>query len=350
MGLGLGFNAGPVRVSASLRGGGAAAGEALEALPFIVTIAVGYQVIGLIVSMVLDPLFWFIMGLGCAPAVALLVFHAVALDKAAVGSRWSARDGMFVLLALPAAGYELLFFAWAFDAFKWEVSIGGKWMPQLAYFAVLLAYMILLTIWIWFTVGALGRSLSREDHQRHRDIARVKRRQAREDRRLMRKNRVIVKRHGVKNATVLRLVLEDYRVMEDYKDLVLKHGLTDASQVRAHLRKQALEKIHTRQLEIERAQQAQRAEDGQQRADAEARRKLRVLTVKMQQFRLVVQRCLNPEQGVEISEEELRAAFDSIRRSLNGYQELFPIGVAKYEKIISKLSATVAEKTGYENL
>jgi len=203
-------------------------------------------------------------------------------------------------------------------------------------------------------VRAMGRSLSREDRQRHRDIARVKRRQASEDRRLMRKNRAIVKRHGVENATVLRLVLEDYRVMEHYKDLVLQHGFTDASQVRAHLQEQGLEKSRIQQLEIEQAQraieQAQRAKDKQRRADAEARRTLRVLAVKMQQFGLVVQKCLNPEQGVEISEEELRAAFASIRSFLNKHQELSPIGVAKYQKTISELSAMVAERTGYENL
>ena len=68
MGLGLGFNAGPIRVSANMRGGGAAAGEFLEVLPFLVTIAVGYSVIGAIVSMVLDPYFWFAMVLGAAPA------------------------------------------------------------------------------------------------------------------------------------------------------------------------------------------------------------------------------------------------------------------------------------------
>ena len=347
MGLGLGFNAGPIRVSANLRGGGAAAGEFLEALPFLVAIAVGYSVIGAIVSMVLDPYFWLVMVLGVAPAVALLVFHAVALDKAAIGTRWSARDGVFTLLALPAAGYEVLFFVWAEDGFGWEISIGGKWMPQLAYFAVLLGYLTLLTLWISFTVRAVGRSLSPAEKRRWREIDAVKRRQASEDRRLMRENRLIVKQHGIKNAAVLRLVLEDYRIMEDYKDLAVLHGLTDASQVRAYLQERALEKSRIQQLEIE---QAQRAKDRQQRADAEARKKLRVLAVKMQQFGLVVQNCLNPEQGIEISEEELRAAFHSIRSSLNHYQELSPIGVAKYEKTISELSAAVEDKTGYQNL
>ena len=347
MGLGFGFNAGPVRASASLRGGGAAAGEFVEALPVLIAICVGYSVVGAIVQMLLDPYFYLYMFVGAAPAVGLLLFHAVALDKAAKLTRWSRRDGIFTLLALPAAGYEVLFFVWAEDGFGWEISIGGKWMPQLAYLAVMLAYLTFLTFWISFTVRAIRRSLSPAEKRRRRQIDAVKRKQASEDRRLMRENRLIVKQHGIKNAAVLRLVLEDYRIMEDYKDLAVLHGLTDASQVRAYLQEQALEKSRIQQLEIE---QAQRAKDRQQRADAEARKKLRVLAVKMQQFGLVVQNCLNPEQGIEISEEELRAAFHSIRSSLNHYQELSPIGVAKYEKTISELSAAVEDKTGYQNL
>jgi len=199
-----------------------------------------------------------------------------------------------------------------------------------------------------------NRRWRRTKRLKRRQTKQLKRRQASEDRRLMQENQVIVEQHGIKNAAVLRLVLEDYRVMEHYKDLVLQHGFTDASQVRAHLQEQGLEKSRIQQLEIEQAQraieQAQRAKDKQRRADAEARRTLRVLAVKMQQFGLVVQKCLNPEQGVEISEEELRAAFASIRSFLNKHQELSPIGVAKYQKTISELSAMVAERTGYENL
>lgn len=350
MGLGLGFSAGPVRVSANLRGGAAAAGEFLEALPFLVAIAVGYSVIGAIVSMVLDPYFWLVMVLGVAPAVALLVFHAVALGKAAIGTRWSARDGLFVLLALPAAGYEVLFLVWAEDGFNWEVSIGGKWMPQLAYFAVLLAYLTLLSLWISFTVHTIGSSLSPAEKRRWREINAVKRRQASEDRRLMRENQVIVKQHGIEHAAELRLVLADNRVMADYKDLVDQHGLADASQVRALLRERGMKK------ELER-ETAQLAKSRQQQADAEAERLARkredtraVLADEMHQFGLTVQKCLNPERGIEISEEELRAAFHSIRSSLNHYQELSPIGVAKYEKAISELSAAVEDKTGYQNL
>jgi len=192
-----------------------------------------------------------------------------------------------------------------------------------------------------------NRRWRRTKRLKRRQTKQLKRRQASEDRRLMQENQVIVEQHGIKNAAVLRLVLEDNRVMEHYKDLVLQHGFTDASQVRAHLQEQALEKSRIQQLEIE---QAQRAKDRQQQADAEARRTLRVLAIKMQQFGLVVQKCLNPEQGVEISEEELRAAFESIRSSLNEHQELSPNGIAKYQKTISELSAMVAEKTGYESL
>lgn len=350
MGLGLGFSAGPVRVSASLRGGAAAAGEFLEALPFLVAIAVGYSVIGAIVSMVLDPYFWLVMVLGVAPSVALLVCHAVALDKAAIGTRWSARDGLFVLLALPAAGYEVLFFVWAEDGFNWEVSLGGKWMPQLAYFAVLLAYLALLSLWISFTVWAV-QPRWRKDQQAKR------RKSAKEERRLMIENRVLVERHGIKDYSELCRILDDYRIMEEQKDLVLQLGLTDAGQVRAHLEKQ-------RQLEEKRAK---RAKGRQQQADAEARRRLRefeeverrarkrederaVLADAMQKFGLVVQKCLNPELGGGVSEEELRRAFSSIRMRLSEYQKLSPIGVAKYEKIISELSAAVTQKTGFQNL
>jgi hypothetical protein len=350
MGFGLGFSAGPVRVSASLRGGTAAAGEFLEALPFLVAIAVGYSVIGAIVSMVLDPYFWFIMVLGCAPAVVLLVFHAMALDKAAIGTRWSGRDGVFTLLALPAAGYEVLFFVWGEDGFNWEESIGGKWMPQLAYFAVLLGYLTLLALWISFTVRAIGPRWAKSQR-------RAERQAAKRERRLMIENRDLVKRHGIKNYPQLSQILDDYRIMEEHKQLVLQHGLTDASQVRAHLKKQ-------RQLEEKRAK---RAKGRQQQADAEARRRLReseeaerlarkredtraVLADEMRQFGLTVQKCLNPEQGVELAEGELRAAFQSIRSSLDHYQELSPVGVAKYKKIISELSATVEDKTGYQNL
>ena len=347
MGLGFGFNAGPVRASASLRGGGAAAGEFVEALPVLIAICVGYSVVGAIVQMLLDPYFYLYMFVGAAPAVGLLLFHAVALDKAAQLTRWSRRDGIFTLLALPAAGYEVLFFVWAEDGFGWEISIGGKWMPQLAYLAVMLAYLTFLTFWISFTVRAIRRSLSPAEKRRRRQIDAVKRKQASEDRRLMRENQVIVKQHGIEHAAVLRLVLEEYRIMEDYKDLVVQHGLTDASQVRAYLRERGLEKSRIQQLEMEQAQ----------RADAEAERLARkredtraALADEMRQFGLTVQKCLNPEQGIEISEEELRAAFQSIRSSLDHYQELSPVGVAKYEKVISELSATVEDKTGYQNL
>lgn len=343
MGLGFGFNAGPVRASASLRGGGAAAGEFVEALPVLIAICVGYSVVGAIVRMLLDPYFYLYMFVGAAPAVGLLLFHAVALDKAAKLTRWSRRDGIFTLLALPAAGYEVLFFVWAEDGFGWEISIGGKWMPQLAYLAVMLAYLTFLTFWISFTVRAIRRSLSPAEKRRRRQIDAVKRKQASEDRRLMRENQVIVKQHGIEHAAVLRLVLEEYRIMEDYKDLVVQHGLTDASQVRAYLRERGLEKSRIQQLEMKQAQLFKQA-------DAEERRKARVIAVKMQQFGHVVQNCLNPEQGIEISEEQLRAAFRSIRSFLNRYQELSPIAVAKYEKVISELSATVEDKTGYQSL
>lgn len=351
VGFGLGFNAGPVRVSASLRGAGGAAADALEALPFLVAVVVGYSVIGAIVSLVFDPYFWFIMVVGCGPAVALVVFHAVALDKAARGTRWSARDGIFTLLAVPSAGYELLLFAWAFDGFGWERSIGGKWMPQLAYFVVLLAYLALLTLWITFTVNKMRKSMTRAERRHLREIKSNMRRQASKDRRLMRENRIIVKQHGIKNATSLRRVLDDYRILEEHKDLALQHGFTDGSQVRAYLQEQVLEKSRIQQLEMERAKQLEmeRARLAKE-ADEEARRRLRVLTVKMQQLGLVVQKCLNPEQGTEVTEEELRAAFRSIRSPLDRYREVSPTGVAKYEKIISELSASVQDKTGYQNL
>jgi hypothetical protein len=204
----------------------------------------------------------------------------------------------------------------------------------------------------------------RDFNKRWRKTKRLKRRQAAKELRLMRQNRAIVERHGIKNSSELIQVLEDYRIMEEHKDLVLKHSLTDAGQVRAYLVNQIREEFRTQQLE---EKKAQRVKARQQQVEADARRKLReaeeaerlaqkqvdkraLLAEAMHQFGLEVQKCLNPEEGIGISEVELRVAFGSIRKSLSENHELSQTSIAKYERIISDLSATVTQKTGYQNL
>lgn len=208
------------------------------------------------------------------------------------------------------------------------------------------------------------RQAQRDFNQRWRKTKRLKRRQAAKELRLMRQNRAIVERHGIKNSSELIQVLEDYRIMEEHKDLVLKHNLTDAGQVRAYLVNQIREEFRTQQLE---EKKAQRVKARQQQVEADARRKLReaeeaerlaqkqvdkraLLAEAMHQFGLEVQKCLNPEEGIGISEVELRVAFGSIRKSLSENHELSETSIAKYVRIISDLSATVTQKTGYQNL
>jgi len=157
MGFGFGFNLGPFRAGGSFRGPGATDEEWASLVVSVLWITVPVFIFQVVLEFITDPNFWFVMLVGCLPSVTLLLAHVATLDHVSIGGWWEKRDGSFVLLALPAAGYEILFFVWDSDGFGLRVDRDGFQLRATALYALILfGYLVGEFLWMYFTVRIVG--------------------------------------------------------------------------------------------------------------------------------------------------------------------------------------------------
>jgi len=167
MGLGFGFGFGPFRAGGSFRGPGATDEEWASLVVVVLWITVPVFIFQVVLEFLTDPYFWFVMLVGCLPSVTLLLAHFATLDRVSIGGWWEKRDGSFVLLALPAAGYEILFFVWDDDGFGLRVDREGFQLRATALYALILfGYLVGEFLWMYFTVRFVGNSARRRRFNR----------------------------------------------------------------------------------------------------------------------------------------------------------------------------------------
>jgi hypothetical protein len=153
MGLGFSFGFGPFRASGSFRGPGATDEEWASTVSSLLWITIPVFIFQVVLELLTDPYFWFVMLVGCLPSVILLVAHVATLDRVSIGGWWEKRDGSFVLLALPAAGYEILVLVWESDGFGFrDGRLGFQLRATALYVLILFGYLVGEFLWMFFTV------------------------------------------------------------------------------------------------------------------------------------------------------------------------------------------------------
>lgn len=176
MGLGFSFGFGPFRVGGQLRGPGATDEEWAALIKGVFWIVIPVWIFQGVIALVTDPYFWFAMVVGCLPSIVLLFGHVRALDRATdLDPRWRRYEGRKVLLALPAAGYEILVFVWESDGFGFKRDdLAGLQLQATALYVLIMAgYLAMEFAWVYLSVRLVGNSV-RNRELRFRSNAQLK--------------------------------------------------------------------------------------------------------------------------------------------------------------------------------
>ena len=352
MGFGFGFNLGPFRAGGSFRGPGATDEEWASLVVVVLSIVVPVFIFQVVLELITDPYFWFVMLVGCLPSVTLLLAHVATLDHVSIGGWWEKRDGSFVLLALPAAGYEILFFVWDSDGFGLRVDRDGFQLRATAlYVLILFGYLVGEFLWMYFTVRIVGgRPLL---DKRLGKLFEIK-----ERRRLLEANREYVRKYFLTSSNPCSRCGGEVR--RNKKEFSIRCNKCNYEHSHLHYPDlvDASFQIELDRLELEQKQR-ELEEDRQSKALAEHQLRLRANETWREETRsamnavhMQVQTILNPSSGDIVDEVALRHVFKAAEKSLEvtdsrlEQKAEFTNYLATQKRVLEDLVTAIKSQTG----